>query len=77
MWKDWMSKKKTYTDDLAAQGTMYVVYLLRDARIPISLTYVATLLILPTFLHRCSCKNQIVPDRLNLELIGLVLLVLI
>ncbi|WP_180233659.1 hypothetical protein [Bacillus cereus] len=25
MWKEWMSKKKTYTDDLAAEGTMYVV----------------------------------------------------
>ncbi|AZJ24499.1 hypothetical protein CT694_34200 (plasmid) [Bacillus wiedmannii bv. thuringiensis] len=25
MWKDWMSKKKMYTDDLAAEGTMYVV----------------------------------------------------
>ncbi|PEA86402.1 hypothetical protein [Bacillus thuringiensis] len=25
MWKEWMSKKKTYTNDLAAEGTMYVV----------------------------------------------------
>ncbi|AQY37917.1 hypothetical protein B4918_07800 [Bacillus thuringiensis] len=25
MWKEWMCKKKTYTDELAAQGTMYVV----------------------------------------------------
>ncbi|PEF39591.1 hypothetical protein CON72_10405, partial [Bacillus wiedmannii] len=25
MWKEWMSKKKTYNDDLAAEGTMYVV----------------------------------------------------
>jgi len=25
MWKEWMSKKKTYSDDLAAKGTMYVV----------------------------------------------------
>ncbi|MBY0134315.1 hypothetical protein H0177_29345 [Bacillus cereus] len=25
MWKEWMYKKKTYTDELAAQGTMYVV----------------------------------------------------
>ncbi|TKH23972.1 hypothetical protein FC697_09510 [Bacillus wiedmannii] len=25
MWKEWMGKKSTYTDDLAAQGTMYVV----------------------------------------------------
>ncbi|KXY33377.1 MULTISPECIES: hypothetical protein [unclassified Bacillus (in: firmicutes)] len=25
MWKEWMSKKKTYSDDLAARGTMYVV----------------------------------------------------
>ncbi|MEK4677256.1 MULTISPECIES: hypothetical protein [Bacillus] len=25
IWKKWMSKKKTYSDDLAARGTMYVV----------------------------------------------------
>ncbi|OUB12204.1 hypothetical protein CN980_29550 [Bacillus cereus] len=26
MWKEWMNKKKkTYTDELAAEGTMYVV----------------------------------------------------
>ncbi|MEQ3607029.1 hypothetical protein ABNG27_29690 [Bacillus thuringiensis] len=25
MWKEWMCKKETYTDELAAQGTMYVV----------------------------------------------------
>ncbi|MGG0263073.1 hypothetical protein [Bacillus mycoides] len=25
MWKEWMSKGKAYTDELAAQGTMYVV----------------------------------------------------
>ncbi|MEN3130393.1 hypothetical protein [Bacillus albus] len=25
MWKEWMIKKNMYTDDLAAEGTMYVV----------------------------------------------------
>ncbi|PES71968.1 hypothetical protein CN507_07680 [Bacillus cereus] len=25
MWKEWISKKMTYTDDLAVKGTMYVV----------------------------------------------------
>ncbi|CCW03487.1 hypothetical protein [Bacillus sp. GeD10] len=25
MWKEWISKKETYNDDVAAQGTMYVV----------------------------------------------------
>ena len=25
MWKEWIRKKKTYNDDVAAQGTMYVV----------------------------------------------------
>ncbi|QPW46718.1 hypothetical protein G9298_02685 [Bacillus thuringiensis] len=25
MWEEWMRKKKTYTDELATQGTMYVV----------------------------------------------------
>ncbi|PGM88673.1 hypothetical protein [Bacillus cereus] len=25
MWEDWISKKQAYTDDLAAEGTMYVV----------------------------------------------------
>lgn len=25
MWKEWIHKKKTYNDDIAVQGTMYVV----------------------------------------------------
>lgn len=37
MWREWMSKKKTYTDDLVAEGTMHVVnhMKLRDHQVPV------------------------------------------